>query len=249
LTTSQRNAIAPGLGTPRRIRILRYHRIIGDNDSSVNSLCINAKNFRRQVETIERWGYSFITFDDYRLFLKGQINLPGRPVVLAFDQSYRDNHTYMFPILQKLGIRGVVFAIGSSVLGEVSTSIKAATPDSDLMGDKELLELHGAGFEIGSCGMVYTKLTLLTHDEAFRSIADSRMKLEILLNAPVLSFSYPYGVFTDDIKRTVMSAGYTIACSTHSRSRGLSGDLFDVRCIPVTQTSGDLNIRSRLFLG
>jgi peptidoglycan/xylan/chitin deacetylase (PgdA/CDA1 family) len=248
-TTTKRSDVPHGLGNPRRVRILRYQRIAGDSDPGQDQTHIPAKAFRQQLESIERWGYSFITFDDYRLFLKGHINLPGKPVVLLFDQPYRDNFRYMFPILQKLGIRAVVIATGTPG-GKVGSEVGSAfAGEFDYMEGKDLLEMHAAGFEIGTCGMSYKNLVDIPRADALKSITEARMKLEILLNAPVLTFSYPLGIATADIRQMVMNAGYTLACAGGGRSRGLAGDPFDVKSINVTQAAGTTGLHLRLLLG
>src|SRR3990172_10485191 len=99
-----------GEGNPRKIKILMYHRIVDDKEAnSKHWTCIHVREFRRQLESLERWGFTAITFDDYRLYLQGELNLPRKPVVLTFDDAYLDTYENAFPLLQEYGMRAVIF--------------------------------------------------------------------------------------------------------------------------------------------
>lgn len=219
-----------GLGDLTKIRVLRYSRIVDDRELSEKHLsCLYVQKFRRQLELMERLGYTPITFDDYRLFLKGELNLPRKPIVLTFDGVYLDNYRVMFPTLQKAGGRAVLFAHGDRHIKENTWETEAGIPRAQMMDQEHLLELHAAGFEIGSHTMTHQNLVRQSPEKASEEIIRSRILLEILLNAPVLSFAYPFGVLDGRIKRIVAEAGYSLACATHSGPSRFGTDAFEIR--------------------
>ncbi len=237
-----------GIGAPRRIKVLRYHRIGGGHLRHPNLWpCMHVEHFRQHLELLIQWGFTPITFQDYRLFLKGEMNLPRKPVILTFDLAYKDNYTYMFSAMQKFGAKGVVFASGDRHQSETTWLAHEGLPVAPLMNDQDLIEMHEAGFEIGSHGMTYTDLTLLPLEQAAEEISRSRILLEILLNASVLTFSYPFGAVTPGTKRLVSESGYTVGCVMGNGPRRFTSDLFNVRRISVGEPLHAVRLRGKLL--
>jgi glycosyltransferase involved in cell wall biosynthesis len=94
------------------IPVLMYHRVLENppTDSS-HGIWVSAKQFADQLASLHRRGFETITFRDYDRFLRGEVRLPRRPTILTFDDGYADNYTMAFPLLQKFGFRGVIFAV------------------------------------------------------------------------------------------------------------------------------------------
>jgi peptidoglycan/xylan/chitin deacetylase (PgdA/CDA1 family) len=218
------------LGDPERIKVLRYHRIVDDKDIGAKHWsCLHLWDFRRQLEFLERWGYTTITFNDYRLFLKGELNLPRKPIILTFDGAYLDNYRVMFPTLRRAGATAVVFTHGDRCIKEDVWNADPNVPRGKMMDANHILELHAAGFEIGSHTMTHPNLATLQQEQVSEEITHSRVLLEILLNAPVLSFAYPFGEVSARIKQLVAEAGYDIACSNDSGPSKFGVDPLEVR--------------------
>lgn len=238
-----------GLGSPHRIKVLCYHRIVDEKDRDCDHWsCVPIQQFRHQLELLLEWGYTPITFEDYRFFLKGDLNLPKKPVILTFDFACQDNYKYMFPAMEKFGAKGVVFAAGNRQAQESVWLAGKGLPVTSLMSDQALLEMHAAGFEIGSHGMTYSNLPPMPTAQASEEISRSRILLEILLNAPVLSFAYPFGNATAEMKRLVAEAGYTIGCVTDDGPRTFTSDLFEVRRISVKKQTRAVIFHAKLLL-
>ena len=237
-----------GLGAPRRIRVLRYHRIVdGKSRYPAHWPCVPVERFRDHLDLLAHWGYTPITFHDYRLFLKEELNLPKKPVVLTFDLAYKDNHKYMFPAMQKIGLKGVVFAAGDRHVTDSTGLEGEGLPAAPLMDDHDLIELHEAGFEIGSHGMTYSNLALLTMERAAEEISRSRILLEILINAPVLTFAYPFGAATPETKSLVSDAGYSIGCVMDAGPRTFESEPFNVRRISVNDQINNLMLHAKIL--
>ena len=187
------------------------------------------KEFRYHLTLLERWGFTAITFDDYRLYQSGELNLPKKPVIITFDDGYVDTYEAAFPLLQEFGMKAVVFALGDRTIKANTWDTHSSIPVGPLMNDEQIIELHSAGFEIGSHTMTHAKLPLLSHEHAWDEISRSRMRLEILLNAPVRTFAFPYGFVNEETKKMLPDAGYSIGCATHSGPPVFDSDLFEVR--------------------
>lgn len=223
-------------GNPERIRVLIYHRIYpGGHNDDASPWDTSETAFRRHIELMERWGYGIITFNDYRMYLKGEISLPRKPVVITFDDGYSEVYDVAFPIMKRHGMRGVVFIIGDRSL-KTNSWDEGVAPIRNLLDDKQVVELHAAGFEIGAHSQSHRKLTDLPKSEAWEEIYRSRISLEILLNANVLSFSYPYGITDAAIKQMTADAGYTLAVGAYSGPPVFVEDQWDIRRIRTTDS-------------
>jgi len=222
------------VGASRRIRVLMYHRIVPDGAArDPNQYWLPENEFRRQIEFLHRWGYKGITFNDYRACRQGERDLPRRPVIITFDDAYEDVYTTAIPILQEFGMKAVIFAVADL---RIRASVwDHAHPQAvmPLMTGPQLLELHEAGFEIGSHTLHHKDLLHISHEEAAEEILQSRVVLETLLSAPVRSFSYPFGQVNDVVKNMVREAGYEAAVSAWSGPARFGEDDFEIRRITV----------------
>lgn len=225
-----RRAAREVIGNPNSIRVLMYHRVLPDGvQGDPHQMWLPLHLFGRQMEFLLRWGFSTVTFNDYLLFREGQVNLPRRPVVLTFDDAYLETYTVVFPLLKELGMKAVIFVVADPNIRTSSWESEHPRAVSPLMTDMQILEMHAAGFEIGSHSLRHKKLCLLSQEGVWEEITRSRMILEILLNAPVRSFSYPYGLLNSSVKKAVKEAGYAVAVAGWSGPPLFEGDIHEVR--------------------
>src|SRR5437879_3481834 len=94
------------------MNVLMYHRIVDDESRAQRHwTCVHVDNLAQQLHMLDRCGFTTITFNDYRLSLSGQVNLPRKPVVISFDDGYLDTYRLAFPVLRELGMKAVVFVV------------------------------------------------------------------------------------------------------------------------------------------
>jgi peptidoglycan/xylan/chitin deacetylase (PgdA/CDA1 family) len=198
-----------------------------------DAMCVHVDAFRAQLQLLDRWGFTAITLKDYQLHRAGSLNLPKRPIVLTFDDGYKEVHTFALPLLREFGMTAVLFALGDRQVRTNTWDLPNGVPEAPLMNDQELLELHQAGIEIGSHGLRHRPLPKIAREEAWEEISRSRVLLEILLNAPVTSFAFPYGLSDEATKKMAHDAGYLTACGVYSGPGTFGVDDFDVRRILV----------------
>ena len=85
------------------IPVLNYHQI---NDRDHNALTVSTEQFAAQMQYLTDNGYHTITGEELADALDGKIELPDNPVLITFDDGYRDNYKNAFPILGIFGVRG-----------------------------------------------------------------------------------------------------------------------------------------------
>jgi peptidoglycan/xylan/chitin deacetylase (PgdA/CDA1 family) len=92
--------------------ILMYHSILDDPPSVANSLggmIHTLAVFEGQMELIAR-EFNPVSMDQVARFVRGEQDLPERPVAVTFDDGYTDNYRTAMPILDRVGLPGAFYA-------------------------------------------------------------------------------------------------------------------------------------------
>ncbi|MBQ5821842.1 MAG: polysaccharide deacetylase family protein, partial [Selenomonadaceae bacterium] len=90
------------------VPVLSYHQV---NDEDNNALTVPTAVFEQQMAYLHDNGYHAITPDQLNAYLTEGAPLPEKPVLITFDDGYRDNYENAFPILQKYGMTATIFLI------------------------------------------------------------------------------------------------------------------------------------------
>ena len=91
------------------ISVLMYHHVL-ENDGTI---AISQKNFEAQMKMLAKGGYTTITPDELLAYKQGKITLPKKSVLITFDDGWRNNYIYAYPILKKYGLKATIFLITS----------------------------------------------------------------------------------------------------------------------------------------
>jgi peptidoglycan/xylan/chitin deacetylase (PgdA/CDA1 family) len=86
--------------------ILMYHSVLNDPLSVANSLggmIHTCEVFEGQMELVAR-DFHPVSIDQVARFVRGEQDLPERPVVITFDDGYSDNYEVAMPILDRVGV-------------------------------------------------------------------------------------------------------------------------------------------------
>lgn len=189
-----------------RVPILVYHYVeyVTDlRDTTRKSLNITPYIFEKQLTSLIDAKFNFITARDLGEYLNGKKILPDRPVILTFDDGYKDFYTDVFPILKKHHVVATQYVV------------PGFTDKLNYMTTDEVKEIAKSGLvEIGAHTMHHAYLPKLFYESALKEIVDSKSELEEKYGVTVVSFAYPYGAFDDNIAKMVEEAGFTNAVTT-----------------------------------
>ncbi|MCL0059462.1 polysaccharide deacetylase family protein [Dehalococcoidia bacterium] len=93
--------------TKSQVAILMYHRVSPKQDDwSFERL--SPKNFEMQMKYFCR-NYEIISLNDLVQYIKQEKPFPKKAVVITFDDGYKDNYLYAYPILKKYRIPATIF--------------------------------------------------------------------------------------------------------------------------------------------
>jgi peptidoglycan/xylan/chitin deacetylase (PgdA/CDA1 family) len=184
-----------------------YHRI--DRQTARLSqltriLTVTPAAFAAQMAWLVRHRFHAVTQEQaYAALFKGHA-LPPRPVLITFDDGYRDVYTYALPILRRLHLAATEYVITGRISGR----------DPSFLTWGELRQAQREGLEIGSHTVTHRPLPALPASDMRQELVASRRVLEQRLGHPVQWFAYPYGSLNRVTVAAVRAAGYVLAVTT-----------------------------------
>ena len=200
-----------------KVPILMYHyiRINPDpRDKLGFNLSVTPADFAAQMDWLQANGYHTVDFNDLRSYLLGHGSLPEKPIVLTFDDGYRDMYTTAFPILHAHHFKGVAYIVSGFLNSPANVT------------SQQVIEMEDNGIQIASHTVSHVDLTRVSAAELQRQVVDSKLALEALLGHPVVDFCYPSGQVNDAVVRVVQAAGYQTATTTQPGIVHSAGDRF-----------------------
>lgn len=176
------------------VPILVYQRV---NDTDKNPTTLTVAEFDAQMKYLVDNGYHVIAPDDLLDAWQSGKSLPGKPIILTFDDGHEDIYTNVFPILQKYNMRATVFVV------------------TDHIGMKDYLTwdvaraLQAGGFvDFESHTMSYKDLTTLKGDKLWNEIYGSKQAIEWALKKPAKFIAFPEGKYSLDAEDTCKEVGF-----------------------------------------
>lgn len=197
------------------IPILMYHKVNPYPESGGFGLRVPPKQFAWQMGYLKKRGFKTISFNELSNYWEKDAPLPPRPVIITFDDGYRDNYTFAFPILKAKLLKATIFLVsglvGRTNVWDINTD---AQPSNRLLTWDQIREMEKNGIEFGAHTVNHADLARIPPDQAAAEIIRCKQTLEKELGHPVISFAYPYGHYNDTIKSEVAKAGFKVAVTT-----------------------------------
>lgn len=186
------------------IPVLMYHyvRTVTDPDDRLGfNLSVTPADFREQISWLLARGYQPLAPDAIVRFWQGAETPPERPVLLTFDDGYRDFFTDAFPVLKELNVQATLFVV-TEFVGQ-----------PEYVTWEQIVEMDQSGLvTIGAHTRHHLDLTKV--DDITDEIRGSQTILAKELGHPVQTFAYPGGRFNDHVVQTVGETGFLTAFTT-----------------------------------
>jgi peptidoglycan/xylan/chitin deacetylase (PgdA/CDA1 family) len=196
--------------------VLCYHAV---SESWPASLAVTPTQLRQQLEWLVERGYRGATFYD------AVISRPSRrTLVVTFDDAFLSVFELAYPVLSALGLPATVFVVTDFAddgrpLQWPGIEHWRSAYDGELRGLtwRQLEQLAGSGWEIGSHTCTHARLTQLSDEPLARELRESRAACEGALGRPCRSLAYPYSDFDTRVCGAAAEAGYTAAAIEYLR--------------------------------
>jgi peptidoglycan/xylan/chitin deacetylase (PgdA/CDA1 family) len=195
-------------------------------------LYVSRADFTTQLRWLERRGYHAVTLRSVYLYWRGRHRLPSKPIVLSFDDGYRQQFTVAMPLLDHYRWPGVLNLVyGRLVPGELS--------------DPMVRKMLGNGWELASHTLTHPDLTQVSSARLRREVAESRQLLERRFGVRVDFFCYPGGRLDPRVVRAVRAAGY-LGATTIRPGLARPPELFTLARIRVDRGDGPRELSKKL---
>jgi peptidoglycan/xylan/chitin deacetylase (PgdA/CDA1 family) len=192
-------------GPCRTIPILMYHHVGAPGEAGGGWLYVTPAVFSQQMDYLNTKGYTPVALPDIVAGLLGTSTLPAKPVVITFDDGYRDFHVNAYPILRPKNIKATVFIITQLMEGV------------DYLTWEQARELAGNSLiTIGDHTLDHRSMEKMTEEELRNEIINSKNILEANLGKKINVFAYPFGTGNSQATKILSEAGF-IAAVTASR--------------------------------
>ncbi|MCS7251123.1 MAG: polysaccharide deacetylase family protein [Thermoflexus sp.] len=175
---------ADGQTRALQVPILMYH-YISDPPSGADrlrlDLSVRPSMFEAHLQYLRQAGYETVSLSDLIFHLTQGHPLPPRPIVLTFDDGYRDAYEEAFPRLRRYGFRGTFFVLTG----------RADEGDPRYLSWEQIRQMSEAGMDIQLHGREHVPLS--GRDEAFLfyHIIGGKQSIEAHTGRPVRFFAYP----------------------------------------------------------
>ncbi|MCD6138238.1 MAG: polysaccharide deacetylase family protein [Deltaproteobacteria bacterium] len=234
----------------RGVPILMYHMISDDvSRTRIPKLRVSEKRFRAQMAYLHTKGYHPITLREWLGYRRGSGVCPPKPIIITFDDGYRNFYSTAWPILKKHGFKATVFLVTKYVGGSNVWDRAKGEPEEKLLNLDEIKTLSREGVEFGSHGHNHQDLTGIPLSEVESDVMASKSVLEGALKTQVVSFSYPYGKHNAKVRWAVKEAGFLAACVTQPGDNDKNVDPFQLKRIIVKRNDNLFDFKIKLRKG
>ncbi len=228
---------APAPNQAATIPILMYHHLkeLPAHASELDlTWTVAPENFRAQMQWLAERGYQTISMTQVVAHLKARKPLPRKPIVISFDDGWREGYAVAFPALKRYNFAGTYY-IYTHPLGSAAYLSRA-----------QVKEMAAAGMDIQAHTLTHPHLRTVAPDAAFKEIVDSKTILEKELSQPITSFAYPFGEYNAAVLEMVKRAGFTSAVTINPGYRQRADELFTLHRIRVSYRDSLSDFAARL---
>lgn len=210
------------------IPVLMYHYVYTEEDrpDELNTNYLLNTKLEEQLKYLKEQQYYFPSYQELAAYVKGDIDLPEKSVVLTFDDGQKGFLNYGIPLLEKYEIPATSFVIASK---DWDTKLKEYASEY-VSFQSHSYDMHKGGGTIGHGGII----SAMSREEILQDLETAQ---NILSHTE--AFAYPYGDVTEDAKKAVSEAGILCAFTTEY-GRVESGS--DPVVLPRVRVLGDASL-------
>lgn len=205
------------------IPVLNYHQV---NDEYHGALTLSPHEFDAQMAYLKKAGYTSITPNQLVDYLENNAPLPSNPVLITFDDGYRDNYHIAYPILQKYNLTATIFLVTDFM-----------DTDKHYVTWAEVKEMQEHGINFASHTLSHAILTKESDESLRAQLVKSREALEYHLKQKVEYLAYPGGYYDKRVIAMAKEAGYRAAFTINFGRNHKKPNLFSLNRIPIFLTT------------
>ncbi|MBC7251332.1 MAG: polysaccharide deacetylase family protein [Anaerolineae bacterium] len=208
------------------VPILMYHHIAvppPDADIYRRDLSVTPENFAAQLQYLAEQGYQTITLYDLVYHLSLGWPLPPKPIIITFDDGYRDNYTNAFPLLRKYGFVGTFFILTEPI----------DQKQGEYLTWDQVRRMKAAGMDIEVHGRTHRDLRGRDTGFLIWEIVGPQEIIEARTGHQPRFFCYPSGQYDELVVAMLKSAYFWGAVTIEQGTLHTSENLFELQRIRI----------------
>jgi peptidoglycan/xylan/chitin deacetylase (PgdA/CDA1 family) len=219
----------------KSIPLLMYHSISTNAGDRFRKFTLSPKMFDTHLRYLAENRYTPITVAQLADMMQGgEELLPERPVVITFDDGFRDFYESALPALRKYSFPATLFIVTGLVEGCSTWLQPEGEQDRKMLTWSQVLEIDRAGVECGPHSHTHADLDIVPADSAQKEIRLSKEVLEQKLGHAVTTFCYPFGHFDTQVRDMVEQAGFQAACAVRNAMSHIHDHRFSLARITIS---------------
>ena len=181
------------------LTVLMYHNVSAERS---DGLTIPFARLDQQFGYLSRAGYRSLLFSELKRLHAQQRNLPGKTLILTFDDAYRSYREFVVPLLLKYGFSANLF-VPVSYIGQINLWDGGTEA---ILTNEELQEVSLAGHtEIGIHSFAHTSYSDMDEQAIEQDLENCLQHLSGAGIPFVRVLAYPYGAIPRRDKRRMES--------------------------------------------
>lgn len=219
----------PGEAKPVDMVVLMYHSV-NSKASRAGDYVITPAALRRDLEYLQKEGYTTIVMSDLIAFVHEGTPLPEKPVMITFDDGYYNNYLHAFPLLREFGAKAVISIIG------VETDRYSAKEENNQnyshltweqikeMQASGLVEFQNHGYNMhkqSAKRLGSTRMEGESAEDYHKALGEDMAKLQAryteMTGWTPNTYTYPFGRISNDSYSVVTGMGFAASLDVQSR--------------------------------
>ncbi len=222
----------PADGEVRRayVPILMYHYLSvppANTDIYRRDLSIDPERFAAHLDRLQAEGYTTISLYALHAYLTQGAPLPPKPVVITFDDGYRDNYENALPLLTARKMTATFFIVVDFINRE----------RPEYLSWEMVRALHAAGMSVEAHGIDHTTLRGRSAADLEYQALRSYETIQDRIGVRPRFISYPAGEYDAATITMFQSAGYWAGFTTVQGATHRSDELFTLRRVRMRNTT------------
>ncbi|MFC5558904.1 polysaccharide deacetylase family protein [Ureibacillus thermophilus] len=217
------------------IPILMYHHILKPEEKASSAFAnanttVTTVEFNAQMQWLKNNGYQTISLYDLERYMKHQVNLPAKAVVITFDDGITSTREYAYPVLKENGFTAEQFIITS----RIPASKEPFQWDTLRFLSKQDMDEMSDIFRYGS--HTHDLHSLVGSKAKGLTISEYDLYSDLVMSRNILGtyyFAYPFGQYNQNYINAVKKAGFRMAVSTRGGKVNLGENLYTLERLGI----------------
>ncbi len=169
-----------------KLRVLMYHCV--SEEGPTDDLTVSKQQLLRQFNYLNEQGYNSISFSQLIAHYHLNVPLPPKPVLITFDDGFKNNFDIAYPLACTLKIKINLFLVPAFI-------IKGSYRGLDCLGVKEIAQMDPSVVQMGLHAFGHDSYTDLSATEIDADLRLCRHYMEVLGITWQPCLAYPFGAY------------------------------------------------------